>query len=164
MKDYIKTAAYVGMAFVVYSFFMKISTDLITLINIFSIVVIVTSLKKGEIYSAATGMFCGLIHDAFSLGVFGVAGISKTILGFTASYISKKINVAPLIRKFIFVSVLLSFELILWSFLYVFLFSERINLKGGLIFLQPFCTALIISILFPLGRSIKLKMRNRKLK
>ena len=37
-----------------------------------------------------SGTMCGLVQDTFSLGVFGVAGLTKTLLGFWTGYISRQ--------------------------------------------------------------------------
>jgi rod shape-determining protein MreD len=94
------------------------------------------------------GAGCGLIQDAFSLGVFGVAGLSKTILGFLAGYIAKKIDVTPYVRNFFFILILLGVDFLLWALLSSFIFSERLFLGKTLYSLQPLTTAIIGSLLF----------------
>lgn len=155
MRDFIEIALGIVIAFIFYTVLAKISISLIQIFNVFSLVIIYFALDKGEIYGACIGTFCGLIQDSFSLGVFGVAGIAQTIMGFTAGYISRKINVLPLRRNFFFIFVLVGFELLLWALLYSFIFSETINTGKGLIFFQPLSTALLGSILFILIRKFK---------
>ena len=108
MKDYIWMALSVLAAFVLYTLLAKISVFFLFLINLFSLIVIYFALEKGEVYGACLGAFCGLLQDSFSLGVFGIAGIAKTIMGFSAGYFSGKINVTPIRRKFAFVFLLIS--------------------------------------------------------
>jgi hypothetical protein len=43
-------------------------------------------------------------------------------------------------------------ELFLWKSLVLFLFGERWSAAGGLIFLQPFFTALFVTISFQVNR------------
>jgi rod shape-determining protein MreD len=119
------------------------------------LVVIYFAVEKNEIFGACVGAFCGLIQDSFSLGVFGVAGLAKTIAGFTAGYIAKKIDVHPPLRSFVFIFLLISFEFILWALLYSFIFSGSINTGRGLIFFQPLSTALVGSVLFFFLRKFK---------
>ena len=125
------------------------------LINFFSIIVIYFAVERGEIYGACLGAFCGLLQDSFSMGVFGVAGIAKTIIGYSAGYFSSKINVTPIRRNFIFVFLLLCVELIIWSFLYSFIFAERVSTGGGLIFFQPVITAALGSLAYRFVRKRK---------
>jgi rod shape-determining protein MreD len=146
MRDFIGAVISVLVAFLMYTLLAKISVSLLFLFNFFSLIVIYFALEKGEIYGAFLGAFCGLLQDSFSLGVFGVAGIAKTIMGYSAGYFSGKINVAPLRRSFVFIFLLLCLELIIWFLLYSFIFSERVSTGGGLIFFQPLMTALLGSL------------------
>jgi rod shape-determining protein MreD len=125
------------------------------ILNLFSILVIYFAIEKDEKFAPAYGMVCGLVQDSFSMGVFGVAGIAKTLLGFVASYISKKINIFPFRRNFLFVFFLLTGELIIWAFLYAFVYSEPIYSGNGLIVFQPLVTAV-------LGSSIIVFLKKRK--
>lgn len=149
-------------AFAIHSLLLHISISLTLVVNVLSVVVIYTGITKGEIPGAITGMACGLIQDSFSLGVFGVAGIAKTISGYLAGYISGKVNVAPYTRKFLLSSLLLFLELAVWSFLYVGIFSERINTGGGIIFFQPLITAAIVCFMFFILPKIKVKLAAKK--
>jgi rod shape-determining protein MreD len=148
MKDFIKVSVGIIIAFLLYTVLNKISPSLVLLFNVLSLLVIYFAVEKDEIFGAGLGAFCGLIQDSFSLGVFGVAGLAKTIAGFTAGYIAKKVDVRPPLRSFIFIFLLISLEFILWALLYSFIFSESINTGGGLVFFQPLSTALVGSFLF----------------
>ena len=113
------------------------------------------ALEKGETFGACLGTVCGLIQDAFSLGVFGVAGLSKTIMGFLAGYVSKKLDMTPFFRKFLFILVLLSLEFVLWAFLSSFIFSEKLLIGRTLHSFQPVATAILGSLIFLLLKQIK---------
>ena len=149
-------------AFVIHSLLLQISISLTLVVNVFSVVVIYAGITQGEIPGAITGMACGLIQDSFSLGVFGVAGIAKTISGYLAGYISRKVNVAPFMRKFLLSALLLFLELVVWSFLYVWIFSERINTGGGIILAQPLVSAVIICFTFVVLPRIKVKIAAKR--
>jgi len=155
MKDFIGMVLSVFAAFVLYFLLAKISVNLLLSINLFSLIVIYFALEKGEVYGACLGAFCGLIQDSFSLSVFGVAGIAKTIMGFSAGYISGKINVTSVRRNFVFVFLLLCLELVIWALLYSFIFSERVNTGGGLIFFQPLITAVLGALAYRFIRDLK---------
>jgi rod shape-determining protein MreD len=144
------TAAIGGVivAFLLYTVLSRISTYLIYALNVFSIVVIHFAVKRGETSGALMGAFCGLIQDSFSVGVFGLSGISKTVMGFIAGYASRRINVVQFKKQFVFIFFLLCIELIIWSSLYSFILSERLNTAGGLLLLQPIVTALLGSLFF----------------
>jgi rod shape-determining protein MreD len=155
MKDLFWMALSVIVAFLLYSVLGKISLSLLHLFNFFSLVVIYFAMEKGEISGACLGAFCGLIQDSFSMGVFGVAGIAKTIMGFSAGYFAGKINVTPLSRIFFFIFILNCVELLIWAGLYVFIFSSKVNTGGGLLFFEPLLTALLGTVVFHLVRKKK---------
>lgn len=152
MRQLLEIAIAIIIALVLFAALSYISVYLIQAINIFSLVVIYYASSKGEIHGAYLGTVCGLIQDSFSLGVFGVAGISKTITGFIAGFIAKRINVIPATRNFVFIFIMITFELILWASLYSFVYSKGLNTGRGVIFLQPLVTALIGTVLFPFIR------------
>jgi hypothetical protein len=89
------------------------------------------------------------------MSVFGVAGIAKTIMGYSAGYFSGKINVIPIRRNFVFIFLLLCLELIIWALLYSFIFSERVSTGGGLLFFQPLITAALGSLIYRLIRKLR---------
>jgi len=143
------------IVFLLYLALKTISFSLIQLFNIFGLIVIYFAMRRGEIFGACFGAGCGLIQDAFSLGVFGVAGLSKTILGFLAGYIAKKIDVTPPVRNFLFILFLLGFEFLLWALLSSFIFSQKLFIGKTFYSLQPLTTAIFGSILFILLGKIK---------
>lgn len=101
------------------------------------------ALKKGEVQGAVMGMICGLIHDSFSIEVFGIAGIAMTLTGYIAGYFPKKINIYPTLRMFVFIFFITIINLIIWAAVYSFVFSENIITGGGYIFFQPLVTAVL---------------------
>ncbi len=148
MKDIVKAGLGIIIAFLLYTILSKISPPLLQTLNIFTLVVIYFSIARGEIFGALLGAFCGLIQDSFSLGVFGISGLTKTVTGYLAGYISGKINVIPLARSFIFIFFMTSMELLLWIYLCSFIFSAGVNIGKGLSLFQPLNTAFLGSLLF----------------
>jgi len=148
MRDFAKIALGVIVAFLIRTAFSKISLSTDYLFNFLTLVVIYFAVARGEIFGTCLGAFCGLLQDSFSLGIFGVAGLAKTITGFLAGYISKKVDVIPLMQSFLFIFMLISLELVLWALLYSFIFSESVNTGGGLIFFQPLSTSLLGCVIF----------------
>jgi len=155
MKEALKVGAATLTAFVLYSLLGRIEPSLLLVLNTFTLVVIFFSMLKGELFGVLLGAFCGLLQDSFSLGVFGVAGLSKTLLGFVAGYISRKMNVFPFFRNFIFIFILATGELAVWAFFYALIFSRRVITGNALIFFQPLTTAVLGSLIFALARRLK---------
>ncbi len=91
-----------------------------------------------------------------------MAGIAKTLAGYTAGSVAKKINLAPFSRRYSFFALVLILELAVWAFMYAAIFSRRIYTAGGLIFLQPFLTALVAVVIFPLVRRVSHFLEMRK--
>lgn len=155
MRDFIEVSAGIIFAFVIYLILGKISISLVQLFNIFGLVVIYFGIKRGEIFGAFLGAGLGLIQDSFTLGVFGVAGLSKTIIGFISGYVPRRIDVMPFFRYSLFTFILLSLDLILWTFLSSFLFSEKIYIGKYLYTFQPLATVILGSLLFLFLRKLK---------
>ncbi|MBP1659137.1 MAG: rod shape-determining protein MreD, partial [Candidatus Aminicenantes bacterium] len=131
---------------------------LLVVFNAFSVVVLYFSIRRGEVFGAMLGTMCGLVQDAFSLGVFGVAGLTKTLLGFWTGYISRRIDVAPFSRNALFLLVMSVLETLVWVLLMAVVKFRSVNLFGGLLFVQPVVTAVLGSSLFAIER----RMRARK--
>lgn len=143
------------VAVVVYSVAGAGAPALLVVFNAFSVVVLYFSVRRGEIFGALLGTMCGLAQDAFSLGVFGVAGLTKTLLGFWTGYISRRIDVAPFSRNALFMLVMAVLEMVVWALLTALVRLKPVNLQGGLLFLQPVVTAVLGSSLFALERRIQ---------
>lgn len=152
MKSCFEAVLGIILAVILHAILGKISASLLFIFNAFSWVVLYFSLMKHEVFGALMGTVCGLLQDSFSLGIFGVGGLTKTLLGFTTGFISRKINVAPVARNFVFILILSAIELALWKLLVVFLFRERFAIGGGLVFFQPLTAAFFVTLLFQVMR------------
>jgi rod shape-determining protein MreD len=152
MKGLFEAVVGIILAVILETVLGKISAPLLFLFNAFSWVVLYFSLTKHEVFGAVMGTVCGLLQDSFSLGIFGVGGLTKTLLGFTAGFVSRKINVVPVTRNFVFLLIVSSIELALWKFLVFFLFGERVALGSGLALLQPLATAFFVTFVFQIVR------------
>lgn len=140
------------LAVALHTVFGKVAPSLLIVFNTFSWVVLYFAMTRQEVFGAVMGSVAGLLQDSMSLGIFGVGGLTKTLLGFSTGYISRKINVLPPGRTFIFVLIMASAELALWKFLALFLFGEKWSAAGGLVFLQPLFTAVVVTFLFQFKR------------
>lgn len=137
-------------AILVYSLLGKLAPPLIIVFNPFTWVVLYFSLVRHEVYGAVVGTICGLVQDAFSFGIFGVGGLTKTLLGFSAGLVARKINVLPPGRNFLFLFLLATAELLLWKAVVIFLFGEKPGLLNGYLLAQPLATASVVAVLFQL--------------
>ncbi len=68
------------------------------------VVVVYIALTSGPVTGVLVGTLAGLIQDALPLGVLGIGGLAKTIVGFAAGVLGTQfILTAPLPRFVIFV-------------------------------------------------------------
>ena len=148
MKRFLEVSLAILGAFLFYSLLGKLSPPLLLAINAFSLVVVYFSISRGEVFGAFLGTACGLIQDSFSSGVFGLAGLTKTLLGFGTGFVSRRIDVSSFFRRAVFILLMSSLELGAWAGLKALVFSERIYLGRGLLLLQPPLTSLAVSLLF----------------
>lgn len=155
MRDFVEISLGIIIAFLLYTIIGKVSFSLSQLLNFFTLAVIYFAVAKGELYGALIGTVCGLIQDSFSLGIFGISGLAKTLIGFFAGLVAEKINILPLIRNFIFIFVLISGEIAFSIFLYYFISAEYVSEITPLILFQPLCTAFFGSLVFLLLRKFK---------
>lgn len=155
MRKYLEPALGVVLAVVLYAVLGKIASPLVVIFNPFSWVVLYLALTRQEVSGALSGTVCGLLQDSLSVGIFGVGGLSKTLMGFAAGYVSRKINVAPLVRNLVFLFVLAVGELAVWKALISFLFGNRLATGRGLVLLQPVATALVAAALFRLRNRVR---------
>jgi len=141
MKTLIKGGLAVLAAFLAFTALARISVPALLGVNVFTAAVIVYAVEEGEIPGALAGAASGLIVDVFSYGLFGLAGLVKTATGFLAGFVSRKINVQPPGRLFVFAFVLAALDLGLWVLLAALISSEGIPWAGGWLFFQPVGTA-----------------------
>ncbi len=145
VQNVIAGFAAVMVSFLAYSALGSSGRELIYIVNFFSIIVIFGAVKKGGPFGTVLGAACGLLQDSFSYGVFGVAGLTKTVLGFLTGGISRRMDVSSPGRNFLFVLVMAALETVLWAALVALVRRQSVFIDHGLMLLQPFVTALLVS-------------------
>jgi rod shape-determining protein MreD len=70
-------------------------------VDLVLVVVIYNALAGGRVTGLLAGAFAGLVQDAMSGGVIGMAGLSKTIVGFLAGIVGTQFIVAHSISRFV---------------------------------------------------------------
>jgi len=121
------------------------------LFNFFSIIVVYLALRYGEIAGTLSGTVAGLAQDALSLHVFGLAGLTKTGLGFGVGLAFRKLNLQPLGRQLLILFFACWFELLVWTGLAYLIFGLKAPVWSGTFWLQPLTTALVAGLLFRLN-------------
>jgi len=157
MHSRTKGAATIRAAVLVFFALRQISLPLVIGVNVFTVAVIVYAVSEGELAGALVGALCGLIIDSFSLGLFGLAGLSKTVTGYLAGFISRKINVQPPARMFIFGGLLGALDLALWVLLATVIAAEGFPWAKGWLLVQPVGTAVLVMAVTLAFRKIKVR-------
>ena len=155
LKDVLRAVIAVLAAFLLYSSMGELGHAALVIVNGFSVVVIFFAVGRGEIFGAVLGTSCGLLQDAFSLGVFGVSGLSKTLLGFWTGYVCRRMDTGPPFRSGVFLLIMSTLELAIWFLINLVVFRERPNVYGGLLFVQPVMTAVLASLMLSIRRKIE---------
>jgi rod shape-determining protein MreD len=155
LRDIPEAAAAAAAAFLLYSLAARGDPSAVLVFNAFSLVVVVFAVWKGEVFGAVLGTVCGLLQDSSSLGVFGIAGLSKTLLGFAAGYVSRKLQIGPSFRSFVFIFICAAGELAVWASLTALVLSRTIVSGNALILFQPLVTAALGTAVLAAARKLK---------
>ncbi len=155
IRDVLRAVLAVVAAFLLYAFLGGLGPAALVVLNAFSLIVVFFSVGQGEIYGGLLGSVCGLVQDSFSMGVFGVAGLTKALLGFWTGYVSRRIDVTPPVRLAGFLWVMTSLELLLWILVTAVVLRENPPLRGGALFLQPFVTTVLATVLLGIKRRVE---------
>ena len=82
-------------------------------VNLVLVVVVYVSLMTGPVAGLLTGTFAGLAQDFLSIGVIGIGGLAKTLVGFLTGIVGTQFIVAqPLPRFCVFFGATLLHELV----------------------------------------------------
>lgn len=153
-KDVLRAFLGALAAVLVYSLAGASGPRLLIVFNAFSVVVLFFSVRRGELFGALLGTLCGLAQDTYAMGVFGVAGLTKTLLGFWTGFISRRVDVASFARSALFLLVMSVLEMVLWVVITAVVRLETVNWHGGLVLLQPVVTAVAAGLLVAVERRI----------
>ncbi|MDD8019710.1 MAG: rod shape-determining protein MreD [Acidobacteriota bacterium] len=143
------------LAFVLYSLLGRLSPDLVVLINTFSLAVLLSAMIYGEVEGAVMGTVAGLLEDSFSHSVFGLAGMSLTITGFLAGWISHKVDLNSFGKRTAILFFLSLFQLLIWAILYGLIFKKSLLSSRPGLYFQPVMNAIIASLLVGLFHPVK---------
>jgi rod shape-determining protein MreD len=70
-------------------------------VDLVLVVVVYVALTFGPTTGLLTGTFAGLVQDALSIGVIGIGGLAKTIVGFLAGIVGTQFIVANSVPRFV---------------------------------------------------------------
>ncbi|MCX8160855.1 MAG: rod shape-determining protein MreD [Candidatus Saccharicenans sp.] len=142
------------LATAVYALLGWLEPALVLLVNTFSVLVMLIAVVYGELDGAIIGTCAGLVQDALSHGVFGLAGLSLTITGFLAGWLSRKLDVHTFYKRLIFIFILSLGQLLIWTFFYFLIFRQSLLYSQPALYLQPMVTALLAAALINLFKKV----------
>ena len=70
-------------------------------VDLVLVVVVYVALTSGPVAGLLTGTFGGLVQDAMAIGVIGIGGLAKTLVGFLAGVIGTQFIVAQPLPRFL---------------------------------------------------------------
>jgi rod shape-determining protein MreD len=70
-------------------------------VDLVLVVVVYNALASGQVTGLLTGAFAGLVQDALSGGVIGMAGLSKTVVGFLTGIVGTQFIVTHSASRFV---------------------------------------------------------------
>ncbi len=142
------------LAVALYAFLGWLEPSLVLLINTFSVLVMLTAVFYGELDGAIMGTCAGLAQDALSHGVFGLAGLSLTISGFLAGWLSRKLDVHTFYKRTVFIFILSLGQLVIWAIFYFLIFRKSLLYTQPALYLQPLTTSVLAAALINLFRKL----------
>lgn len=152
MRDTFRAALGIGLVFGLYTFLGRLASSWLPMISLFTLAVIYFGQRRGELFGAIVGTASGLLLDAFSLGVFGISGLTLTVIGFLSGLVSKKLQIASFLKTFIFVAAMTLVESVLWLGLVRVVLSQRTGQPTDILVLRPLVTAAVGAMVFGLIR------------
>jgi rod shape-determining protein MreD len=152
MRDAFRAALGIGLAFGLYTILGRLASSWLPMISLFTLTVVYFGQRQGELSGAITGTVSGLLLDAFSLGVFGISGLTLTVVGYLAGLISKKVQLASFVKTFAFVAGITLVESLLWLGLVRLILSQKTGRLEDILVLRPLVTAAVGAIVFGLIR------------
>ncbi len=155
LRDLLHGAAALLAAFLAQAFLGKPLAATIFRVNVFLPTVLVFAVVKGDLAGAGMGAAAGLVSDAFSVGVFGIAGTVYTLIGFAAGWISHRIHILSFFRSFVLFGLLGLVGMILRLALTAAVIAEPIPWDRGRILFQPLATALLAAVFFAILRRLR---------
>lgn len=155
MKTWLAGAGILAAAYLAFALIGPLAAPAAVVVDVFSVAVLLFGTIHGEIPGAILGSVCGLIVDAFSLGVFGLSGLVLTAAGFLAGFVSRKINILRWYRMLLFFFVLAVAAFVAWIGLTAAVARNPLPWSGGLILLRPAATAVACALIFEGRRRFK---------
>jgi len=117
-------------------------------VDLVLVVVVYTALLTGPVTGLLTGTFAGLVQDALSIGVIGIGGLAKTIVGFLAGLIGTQFIVAQAPSRFVVFFAATVLHAVIFMGLYELLRLRDFGTPYGKVLEQAFANAVVGIVAF----------------
>jgi len=123
------------------------------IVDLVLVVVVFTALTSGRVTGLWAGTAAGLLQDAMSGGVIGMAGLSKTVVGFLAGIIGTQFIVTQTFSRFVVFILATLVDAVLFMGLYELLGLRQFNAPVTTMALRALLNAVVGVLLFRLVES-----------
>ena len=117
-------------------------------VDLVLVVVVYAALLAGPVTGLLTGTFAGLLQDALSIGVIGIGGLAKTIVGFLAGVIGTQFIVSQAPSRFVVFFAATVLHAVIFMGLYQLLGLRDFGAPYGKVLEQAFANAVVGTVAF----------------
>lgn len=117
-------------------------------VDLVLVVVVYAALLAGPVSGLLTGTFAGLLQDALSIGVIGIGGLAKTIVGFLAGVIGTQFIVSQAPSRFVVFFAATVLHAAIFMGLYQLLGLRDFGAPYGKVLEQAFANAVVGTVAF----------------
>ena len=132
-------------------------------VDLVLVVVVYAALLWGPAAGLLTGTFAGLIQDALSIGVIGIGGLAKTIVGFLAGVIGTQFIVSQAPSRFVVFFAATVLNAVIFMGLYELLGLRDFGTPYGKVLEQAFANAVVGTVAFQAAELLPGAVERRRL-
>ena len=132
-------------------------------VDLVLVVVVYAALMAGPVTGLLTGTVAGLIQDALSIGVIGIGGLAKTIVGFLAGVVGTQFIVSQAPSRFVVFFAATVLHAVIFMGLYELLGLRDFGTPYGRVLEQAFANAVIGTVAFQAAELLPGAVERRRL-
>jgi rod shape-determining protein MreD len=134
-----------------------------TAVDLVLVVVVYVALLFGPVTGLLTGTFAGLIQDALSIGVIGIGGLAKTIVGFLAGVVGTQFIVSQAPSRFVVFFAATVLHAVIFMGLYELLGLRDFGTPYARVLGQAFTNAVVGTVAFQVAELLPGAVERRRL-
>jgi rod shape-determining protein MreD len=134
-----------------------------TAVDLVLVVVVYVALLFGPVTGLLTGTFAGLIQDALSIGVIGIGGLAKTIVGFLAGVVGTQFIVSQAPSRFVVFFAATVLHSVIFMGLYELLGLRDFGTPYARVLGQAFTNAVVGTVAFQVAELLPGAVERRRL-